>query len=38
MVLFADGNVRFLRENIDTTTVLYNLANRDDGRTELKYD
>ncbi len=38
MVLFADGSVKFLREGIDTTTVLYNLANRDDGNTQLKYD
>ena len=38
LVCFGDGNVRFLREGIDTLTVLYNLANRDDGNTQLKYD
>ena len=38
MVLFAEGSVKFLRENIDTTTVLYNLANRDDGQTKLNYE
>ncbi|WP_202921562.1 DUF1559 domain-containing protein [Anatilimnocola aggregata] len=38
MVLFADGATKFLREGIDTTTILYNLANRDDGNTQLNYE
>ncbi|WP_425617820.1 DUF1559 domain-containing protein [Anatilimnocola sp. NA78] len=38
MVVFADGAVKFMRETIDTTTVLYNLANRDDGNVIPSYE